>query len=67
FRPLGDGDVDVARLLELLEKAGYSGWYVLEQDCVTGTEPPEGEGPIEDVRKSLEFLMDVVGKGKEKQ
>ena len=67
FRPLGDGDVDVERLLELLEKAGYSGWYVLEQDRVTRTEPPEGEGPIKDVRKSLEFLTGVVSKGNEEQ
>jgi inosose dehydratase len=56
FRPLGDGDVDVARLLELLERSEYRGWYVLEQDVVVGTEPPEGEGPVGDIRKSLGFL-----------
>jgi inosose dehydratase len=67
FRPLGDGDVDVARLLELLEEANYSGWYVLEQDRVTGSEPPEGGGPIEDVRKSLDFLTGVVSKRKEEK
>lgn len=56
FRPLGDGDVDVARLLELLGRSGYRGWYVLEQDCVIETEPPEGAGPVDDIRKSLRFL-----------
>jgi inosose dehydratase len=56
FRPLGDGDVDVARLLELLDRSGYGGWYVLEQDIVVEAEPPEGEGPADDIRKSLEFL-----------
>lgn len=56
FLPLGDGDVDIARLLELLERAQYRGWYVLEQDTVVEAEPQEGEGPITDVRKSLEFL-----------
>lgn len=56
FLPLGDGDVDIARLLELLERAQYSGWYVLEQDTVVETEPQEGEGPINDVRKSIAFL-----------
>jgi len=56
FLPLGDGDVDVARLLELLEKAEYRGWYVLEQDNVVETEPEEGGGPVNDVRKSLKFL-----------
>ncbi len=56
FRPLGDGDLDVARLLDLLDKADYRGWYVLEQDCVVDSEPPEGEGPVADVKKSLAFL-----------
>lgn len=67
FRPLGDGDIDVARLLELLDRSGYGGWYVLEQDIMVENEPPEGEGPVKDVRKSLEFLMGVVGKGKERR
>lgn len=58
FRPLGQGGVDVARLVEVLEGAGYGGWYVLEQDSVVGEEPEEGEGPIVDVRKSLEFLKE---------
>lgn len=56
FLPLGEGDVDVARLLELLENAEYRGWYVLEQDNVVDTEPEEGGGPVNDVRKSLKFL-----------
>jgi inosose dehydratase len=56
FRPLGEGDVDLGRLTGLLEGAGYSGWYVLEQDIVIETEPQEGEGPVVNVRKSLGFL-----------
>jgi inosose dehydratase len=56
FRPLGDGDVDVGAVIDRLESAGYGGWYVLEQDSVVETVPPEGEGPIENVRKSLKFL-----------
>ena len=57
FLPLGDGDVDIARLLEMLERNQYRGWYVLEQDTVVESEPAEGEGPVKDVRKSLEFLQ----------
>jgi inosose dehydratase len=57
FRPLGEGDVDVARLLEVLDRSGYSGWYVLEQDIMVASEPPEGEGPVDDIRKSLRFLQ----------
>jgi inosose dehydratase len=58
YRPLGDGDVDVGRVIDLLERAGYGGWYVLEQDTVVETEPDEGEGPISDVRKSLDFVKE---------
>ncbi|MGI9048593.1 MAG: sugar phosphate isomerase/epimerase family protein [Rubrobacteraceae bacterium] len=61
FLPLGDGDVNISRLLELLEKAEYGGWYVLEQDNVVSEEPEEGEGPIVDVRKSLQFLKERLG------
>ena len=56
FRPLGEGDVDVARLLEVLDRSGYSGWYVLEQDIMVASEPPEGGGPVDDIRRSLRFL-----------
>ena len=58
YRPLGDGDVDVGQVIDLLERAGYRGWYVLEQDTVVETDPPQGEGPISDVRKSLDFVKE---------
>jgi len=56
YRPLGDGDVDVRRVLGALEAAGYEGWYVLEQDVMLGAAPGPGAGPVEGVRESLEFL-----------
>ena len=56
FKPLGDGDVATGRVIELLEGSGYRGWYVLEQDIMLGEEPEEGEGPIENVRRSLDFV-----------
>lgn len=58
FRPLGEGDVDIAAMVRTLEGAGYHGWYVLEQDVMLDTEP-EDEGPVADVRKSLDFLRRV--------
>jgi inosose dehydratase len=61
FRPLGDGDVDVAEVVGRLERAGYRGWYVLEQDTVVEDEPPEGEGPVVDVRRSLSYLNEHLG------
>jgi inosose dehydratase len=57
FRPLGDGDAGIAEVLRLLDESGYERWLVLEQDiAITGSEPPSGDGPALDVRKSIEFL-----------
>jgi inosose dehydratase len=56
FQPLGDGDVDVERVIDVLQSSGYQGWYVLEQDIMLREEPEEEEGPIDEVRKSLAFV-----------
>lgn len=58
YAPLGQGDLDVAGLVGALEKHGYTGWYVLEQDIMLDGEPT-GEGPVADVRASLEYLREV--------
>jgi inosose dehydratase len=60
YVPLGAGSVDVAEFVAVLERAGYSGWYVLEQDAMLDTEPPADGGPVGDVRASLEFLRSVL-------
>lgn len=57
FRPLGDGDVPLGETLDALDRAGYDGWLVLEQDVALPEAPPEGAGPVEDVRRSIEFLL----------
>jgi inosose dehydratase len=56
YAPLGDGDIDIAGVVRILEDAGYQGWYVLEQDVALDTAPPSGSGPIDDVRRSIDFL-----------
>ena len=56
FTPLGQGDVDVAGAVELLERNGFKGWYVLEQDTAFDAEPAASEGPVIDARLSVEFL-----------
>ncbi len=56
YTPLGDGDLDIAGIVGALETAGYQGWYVLEQDSALYGEPPAGAGPVDDVRRSLDFL-----------
>ena len=57
YMPLGDGDVDVRRVLEVLDRAGYDGWYVLEQDIMLSTDP--GYGPAAEVGRSLAYLNGV--------
>lgn len=59
FKPLGDGDVDIAGFVATLEDAGFDGWYVLEQDKVLDADPAPGSGPIVDAHKSFEYLAQL--------
>ena len=57
FLPLGQGDARIAEVLRALDDAGYDRWLVLEQDtAITGQEPPDGDGPVLDVARSIEYL-----------
>ena len=60
FRPLGAGDVDIETMVAVLERAGYRGWYVLEQD-VKLRGPEQRDDPLADVRTSLAFLSRLAG------
>jgi inosose dehydratase len=61
FQPLGKGDVPIEQVVTELENGGYHGWYVLEQDTAITTDvPPEGTGPMADVRTSIEFLRPLL-------
>ena len=58
FVPLGEGDVPIADIVLELERCGYAGRYVLEQDtAIMGDEPAAGEGPIESMRISMAYLQ----------
>jgi inosose dehydratase len=59
YAPLGDGDLDVAGIVGALERCGYRGWYVLEQDAALYGPPVPGAGPAQDVRRSLDYLAKV--------
>jgi inosose dehydratase len=59
YRPLGTGDVDLAAIVDHLRGNGYDGWYTLEQDTIL-TEPPTGEGPVADVRTSVDYLRTLL-------
>jgi inosose dehydratase len=60
YRPLGQGDVDIAGVVAALEAADYGGWYVLEQDVILDG-PPKDEGPSRGVRESLYYLRGLLG------
>ncbi|MEU0569425.1 TIM barrel protein [Nonomuraea sp. NPDC005983] len=60
YRPLGQGDVDVAGIVRGLDGSGYQGWYVMEQDVVLSG--PQDE-PVENVRQSLAYLDGVLRVG----
>ncbi len=61
FPPLGQGDLALADVVVTLERAGYEGWYVIEQDTAITTDlPAEGQGPVTDVKDSMRYLRDVV-------
>ena len=59
YRPVGEGDVDFAAIVEHLRREGYAGWYVLEQDTIL-TEEPHDEGPVADVRTSVAALRSLL-------
>jgi inosose dehydratase len=56
YVPLGAGDVDIAGIVTTLERGGYTGWYVMEQDNILSA-APEGDGPLADVVASVRFLQ----------
>jgi len=54
FTIIGQGSVDFPAFFRVLEKNGYSGWMVVEQDVTFGaTVVP----PVESVAASLKYLL----------
>ena len=60
YKPLGQGDAQIAEVLKYLDSIQYSGKLVLEQDVMLAVEPQLGEGPIEAVRQSIAFLKSTI-------
>lgn len=56
FTPIGEGDIDFAAIVKLLDEAGFDGYWVLEQDIMLDGEPPTDGGPIDNARASFEAL-----------
>jgi inosose dehydratase len=64
FRPLGSGDARVGEAVALLERVGYTGWYVLEQDASLADGAGSGQAR-EDAQTSIGFLQRVVARTNE--
>ncbi|MCX5989747.1 MAG: TIM barrel protein [Chloroflexi bacterium] len=62
FVPVGDGLVDFPALVAELRRAGFDGWYVLEQDVRLGPPWPE-QSPRENAVRSREYLLRQLGSG----
>lgn len=60
YKPLGDGDVGIDKIVQNLLTQGYQGWFVLEQDLVISEEPADSVGPVEFARRSVEYLRRVI-------
>jgi inosose dehydratase len=60
FPPLGHGDVPLKETILAMETAGYTGWYVHEQDTAIVEIPAAGAGPVEDLRVSIDYLLTKV-------
>lgn len=56
YRPLGEGDVEIATIVAVLEANRYRGWYVLEQDTVLDHDPNIGGGPMVGAARGVRFL-----------
>jgi inosose dehydratase len=60
FCSLGDGDVPVVAIIEELQRHGYDGWYVLEQD-MTIDSSADGASPLDSARRSVSYLERELG------
>lgn len=60
YQPLGQGDIDIASIVGTLLRAGFDGWFTLEQDTVVQSDPAPGTGPIVQARDSLTYLKQIV-------
>ena len=58
FSELGEGAVNLARVIQELQAYGYDGWGVVEQD-VDSSQP--NIRPLESARRSRQYLRKVVG------
>ena len=57
YRPLGEGAAPVAKIIEVLRKAKYVGWYTLEQETRLAS---ADDRPLGRISRSLEYLLPLL-------
>lgn len=60
FCPLGQGCVDFAGVFGELNRLGYDGWLIVEQDVIVDQATGEALSPLAAARQSREFLAKLV-------
>lgn len=60
YRPLGQGDAQIAEIVQFLNSIGYLGKLVLEQDVMLAANPGSAIGPVAAVRESIDFLNSIL-------
>lgn len=60
YRPLGQGDAQIAEVIHFLDSIDYQGKLVLEQDVMLASEPANGGGPVDAVIQSINFLKTLI-------
>ncbi len=61
YRALGQGGIDIAGVVTELERHGYGGWYVLEQDAVLADTDPDVDTGRRAAAASYRFLIEITG------
>ena len=60
FPPLGQGELPIAEIVDLLEKSGRDLWYVLEQDAAIAEGDSSAVARLRfDARQSIDFLRNL--------
>ena len=60
FPPLGQGDLPIPEIVDLLEKSGRNLWYVLEQDAAIAEGDPSAVARLRlDACQSIDFLRSL--------
>lgn len=60
FKPLGHGALDLEGVINRLQRLGYSGWFVLEQDTALTAEPEPNTGPMVSASQSLAYFRRII-------